>query len=89
MKHIAFGIFAHVDAGKTTLSERILFDSGSLRKIGRVDDGDTAMDTDEVEKQRGITVFSDQYTFDRGDIRYTLIDTPGHLDFAAEAERPH
>ena len=84
---MSIGIFAHVDAGKTTLSEQILFKTGALRALGRVDRGDTAMDTDQIERERGITVFSDQAVFEHGGRRYTLIDTPGHVDFAAEAER--
>ncbi|MBQ9950974.1 MAG: TetM/TetW/TetO/TetS family tetracycline resistance ribosomal protection protein [Clostridia bacterium] len=86
-RSMSIGIFAHVDAGKTTLSEQILFKTGALRALGRVDRGDTAMDTDQIERERGITVFSDQAVFEHGGRRYTLIDTPGHVDFAAEAER--
>ncbi len=81
------GILAHVDAGKTTLSEQILFHTGAIRALGRVDHGDTALDTDLIERSRGITVFSDQAWFDHDGKRFTLIDTPGHVDFAAEAER--
>lgn len=82
-----FGIFAHVDAGKTTFSEQLLYDMGMVRKAGRVDNRDTVMDTHEIEKQRGITIFSGQAHFDyKGDCYYFL-DTPGHTDFAAEAER--
>lgn len=81
------GILAHVDAGKTTLSEQILYHAGAIRAPGRVDHGDTALDTDLIERQRGITVFSDQAWFDWQGRRFTLIDTPGHVDFAAEAER--
>ena len=81
------GILAHVDAGKTTLSEQILYRAGVIRSLGRVDHGDTALDTDLIERQRGITVFSDQAWFDWAGQRFTLIDTPGHVDFAAEAER--
>lgn len=83
----SIGILAHVDAGKTTLSEQILFCTGAVRALGRVDRGDTAMDTDQIERERGITVFADQAVFEHGGRRYTLIDTPGHVDFAAEAER--
>ncbi len=82
-----FGILAHVDAGKTTLSEQLLFRMGALRAPGRVDHGNTALDTDEIERSRGITVFSNQAWFEHQGRRYTLIDTPGHIDFAAEAER--
>lgn len=81
------GILAHVDAGKTTISEQILYRTGAVRALGRVDRGDTALDTDQIERERGITVFSDQAVFEHGGNRYTLIDTPGHVDFAAEAER--
>lgn len=81
------GILAHVDAGKTTLSEQILYRTGVLRAPGRVDHGDTAMDTDEIERTRGITVFSNQAWFDLQGQRFTLMDTPGHADFAAETER--
>ena len=83
----SIGILAHVDAGKTTLSEQILYRTGALRALGRVDKGDTAMDTDQIERERGITVFADQAVFEHKGRRYTLIDTPGHVDFAAEAER--
>ena len=82
-----FGILAHVDAGKTTLSEQLLFRAGALRAPGRVDHGNTALDTDEIERSRGITVFSNQAWLAYQGRRYTMIDTPGHIDFAAEAER--
>ena len=78
---------AHVDAGKTTLSERILYETGAVRALGRVDRGSTVLDSDQIERERGITVFSDQADFWYGGRRYTLIDTPGHVDFAAETER--
>lgn len=87
MKNRTIGILAHVDAGKTTLSEQILFRTGAVRALGRVDKGDTTLDSDQIERERGITVFSDQAVFEHGGHRYTLIDTPGHVDFAAEAER--
>lgn len=87
MTNRTIGILAHVDAGKTTLSEQILFRTGALRALGRVDRGDTALDADPIERERGITVFSDQAVFEHGGRRYTLIDTPGHADFAAETER--
>lgn len=83
----ALGILAHVDAGKTTLSEQLLYRTGAIRSPGRVDHGDTALDTDPIERTRGITVFSGQAWFELGNRRYTLIDTPGHVDFSAEAER--
>ena len=86
-RSFSIGILAHVDAGKTTLSEQILYRTGAVRSLGRVDRGDTALDADQIERERGITVFSDQSVFEHGGRRYTLIDTPGHVDFAAEAER--
>ncbi|MBO5509162.1 MAG: GTP-binding protein, partial [Lachnospiraceae bacterium] len=87
MKHITIGIIAHVDAGKTTLSESLLFESGVIRKLGRVDSRDTLLDSDEQERQRGITIFSKQAEFTYGETSFTLLDTPGHVDFAAEMER--
>ncbi len=90
-RRITLGILAHVDAGKTTLSEAILYRTGELRKIGRVDHGDAFLDDSEIERNRGITVFSRQalFTAVSGDVatEFTLIDTPGHVDFAAEMER--
>ncbi len=86
-KKLTIGIFADVDAGKTTLSESILYLSGAVRKRGRVDTGDAFLDTHELEKQRGITIFSKQAVFDFGNTHFYLVDTPGHADFAAEAER--
>jgi len=87
MKDIVLGIVAHVDAGKTTLSEGMLFTSGSIRKYGRVDNGDAFLDTYSLEKQRGITIFSKQAVFEVDQTRFTLLDTPGHVDFSAEMER--
>lgn len=87
MKRIVIGMTAHVDSGKTTLSEAMLYKSGELRKAGRVDKGDTFLDNHSVERSRGITVFSKQAVMNRGDNVYTLLDTPGHVDFSAEAER--
>ena len=87
MKKSVIGILAHVDAGKTTLAEAMLYKTGELRKIGRVDRGDTALDTHTLERERGITIFAGQAEFTLGDTRYTLLDTPGHVDFSAEAER--
>lgn len=81
------GIFAHVDAGKTTFSEQLLFNNGSVRQRGRVDDKNTVMDTDEIEKERGITVFSGTSYFEYGNNKYYIIDTPGHADFFPEARR--
>ncbi|MBR6519234.1 MAG: NYN domain-containing protein [Oscillospiraceae bacterium] len=87
MKNIVLGILAHVDSGKTTLSESMLFECKSIRKLGRVDHGDTALDTNEIEKNRGITVFSKQAKFVCGNTTAYLLDTPGHVDFSAEMER--
>ncbi len=87
MKRIAVGILAHVDAGKTTLSEGLLYCAGEIRKLGRVDNQDAFLDTDEIEKKRGITIFSKQAILNTGDSIITLVDTPGHKDFSAEAER--
>lgn len=84
---ITIGILAHVDAGKTTLSESILYLSGHLRKMGRVDHKDAFLDTYELEKARGITIFSKQAVFELGEKQVTLLDTPGHVDFSAEMER--
>ena len=90
-KHICVGMLAHVDAGKTTLSEGILFQSGTTRSLGRVDHGDAFLDTYELEKDRGITIFSKQAVFTLGEgaeqKSVTLLDTPGHMDFSAETER--
>lgn len=87
MEHICVGMVAHVDSGKTTLSENILYRTGSIRSIGRVDHGNTFLDTYELERQRGITIFSKQAEFVLGNKAYTLLDTPGHVDFSAEMER--
>lgn len=86
-KHISVGLLAHVDAGKTTLSESILYQSGCLEKPGRVDKQDTFLDHYELERARGITIFSKQAVFSLGNVSVTLLDTPGHVDFSAEMER--
>ena len=86
-KHICMGILAHVDAGKTTLSEGMLYLSGSIRNMGRVDHGNAFLDTYELERERGITIFSKQAVFPWKEMEITLLDTPGHVDFSAEMER--
>ena len=86
-KYITLGIVAHVDAGKTTLSEAILYRTGAIRKVGRVDHKDAFLDTNEIERQRGITVFSKEARFSIGEKEFTLLDTPGHSDFSSETER--
>lgn len=86
-KRMVIGILAHVDAGKTTLSESILYKTGAIRKLGRVDHQDTFLDTDGMERQRGITIFSKQAMFSLEHYDVTLLDTPGHVDFSTEMER--
>ena len=86
-KKLAIGILAHVDAGKTTLSEAILFLSGRIKKLGRVDHRDSFLDTHELERARGITIFSKQVCMSLAESEITLMDTPGHVDFSAETER--
>ncbi len=87
MKKTVVGILAHVDAGKTTLAEALLYKAGAIRKFGRVDNGDTTMDTHNLEKERGITIFAGQSVFTIGDLEIALLDTPGHVDFSSETER--
>ena len=87
MKKIVIGILAHVDAGKTTLSEAMLYQSGKIKKLGRVDHRDSYLDTHALERSRGITIFSKQAEFSVGNTEFTLLDTPGHVDFSAETER--
>ena len=87
MKHIVLGVLAHVDAGKTTLSENFLYLGKSIRKMGRVDNKDAFFDSNHMERERGITIFSKQGHFFAGDTEVTLLDTPGHVDFSAEMER--
>ncbi len=87
MEKLAVGILAHVDAGKTTLSEAILYQTGCIRALGRVDHRDAFLDTEELERERGITIFSKQAVFPLGEREATLLDTPGHVDFSAEMER--
>ena len=84
---VVIGILAHVDSGKTTLAENLLYLGGSIRKIGRVDHKDAFLDTYELERARGITIFSKQAELKIGNKEVTLLDTPGHIDFSAEMER--
>ena len=86
-KKITIGILAHVDAGKTTLSEALLYFCGKIRKLGRVDHKNTYLDTNVVERERGITIFSKQARFSSAECDFILLDTPGHVDFSAETER--
>ena len=87
MKKLVVGILAHVDSGKTTLSEAMLYTAGKIRKLGRVDHKDAYLDTDAQERERGITIFSKQAVFTYDGMEITLLDTPGHVDFSAEMER--
>lgn len=87
MNRLVIGMTAHVDSGKTTLSEAMLYTAGELRRLGRVDHGNTFLDTDPIERSRGITVFSKQAVLETARFQITLLDTPGHVDFSAETER--
>lgn len=87
MKRLVIGMTAHVDSGKTTLSEAMLYRAGELRRLGRVDKGDAFLDTHSIERSRGITVFSKQAVMRYGESEYTILDTPGHADFSSETER--
>lgn len=87
MKQLVTGIIAHVDSGKTTLAEAMLYKSGAIRKQGRVDKRDTFLDTDTIERERGITIFSKQAFMTIHDTYFTILDTPGHIDFSTETER--
>lgn len=86
-KQIIGGLVAHVDAGKTTLTEALLYQAGQLRKLGRVDKGNAFLDPDQLEKQRGITIFAHQAALDYQKLHLTLLDTPGNIDFAAQTEQ--
>ncbi len=87
MKRLTIGVIAHVDSGKTTLSESILYKTGVLHKLGSVNKGDSFLDTNSIERDRGITIFSSGAVFNHKDTEFTLIDTPGHVDFSPETER--
>ena len=87
MKKLVVGILAHVDAGKTTLSEALLYTAGAVRKLGRVDHRDAFLDTDDIERERGITILAKQAELNWKNLEVTLLDTPGHVDFSAEMER--
>ncbi|MGN0709744.1 MAG: GTP-binding protein, partial [Anaerovoracaceae bacterium] len=87
MRRITLGILANVDSGKTTLAEAMLYRTGEIRKAGRVDHSDTFLDSNAIERSRGITIFSKQAILNWDDLHVTLIDTPGHVDFASETER--
>ena len=87
MKQITVGMLAHVDSGKTTLTEAMLYLSGALSKLGRVDHKDAFLDNFQLERDRGITIFSKMAVFTTPGARCTILDTPGHVDFSAETER--
>ncbi len=86
-KQCGIGLLAHVDAGKTTLAEALIYSTGKTRSLGRVDHGDTALDTHRLERERGITIFASQAVISVGELEITLLDTPGHVDFSTETER--
>lgn len=88
MKRIVTGILAHVDAGKTTLSEALLYATGNVRKLGRVDHGDAFLDTNTMERQRGITIFTEPAIITMPNLTLTLLDTPGHVDFRRKWNEP-
>ena len=88
MKRLVIGILAHVDSGKTTLSEAMLYRAGALRKLGRVDHRDAFLDTDALERERGITIFSKQALLSLPDAEFTLLDTPGHVDSLRRPNAP-
>ena len=87
MNRVVIGILAHVDSGKTTLSEGMLYSAGEIRKIGRVDHGDAFLDSHEIERDKGITIFSKQAVMRFRDTEFTLLTLPGHVDFSTEMER--
>ena len=87
MKKINIGIVAHVDAGKTTVTENLLYSCGVIKEVGRVDSGNTQTDTMELERKRGISIKSSPTSFDWKDVKINIIDTPGHVDFISEVER--
>ena len=87
MENIVIGLLAHVDRGKTSLSESLLFESGQISKKGRVDYGDSHLDHDELERKKGITIYAKSVYFSRGNKRFFLLDTPGHREFSGEMER--
>ena len=87
VKRLVVGVLAHVDSGKTTLSEAVLYRAGAIRRLGRVDHKDAFLDTDSLERARGITIFAKQALFTAGGTAVSWLDTPGHVDFSAEAER--
>ena len=87
MRKLVIGILAHVDAGKTTLSEGMLYTCGTLKPLGRVDHQDAFLDTEALERERGITIFSKQAVLPLSGVEVTLLDTPGHVDFSSEIDR--